>query len=151
MNISLNPGPECCQSDGQLHALYLNASSLKAYVASAESCTRRIYKITILQELVYSRNFNVVGISETWLNEYVIDSEIIPGYSIIHPDREDLGGGVIVADKGNIQASRHLNLERKDVELVVVELKRSHEKSVLPKSVSNTDNAFNETATGHLE
>lgn len=36
-----------------------------------------------------------------------------------------------MAVKGNIQASRRLDLEREDVELVVVELKRCHEKSVL--------------------
>ena len=130
MDISSNPGPERCQSDG-LRALYLNARSLEAYVASDDSRTRRICKITILQELVYSGDFDVVGICETWLNESVIDSEIIPGYSIFRWDREDLGGGVIVAVKGNIQASRWLDLEREDTELVVVELKRCHEKSVL--------------------
>ena len=130
MDISLNPGPERCQRGG-LRALYLNARSLKAYVASDDSHTRRICKITILQELIYSGDFDVVGICETWLNESVIDSEIIPGYSIFRRDREDLGGGVIVAVKGNIQASRRLDLEREDVELVAVELKRCHEKSVL--------------------
>ena len=66
MDISLNPGPERCQSDG-LRALYLNARSLKAYLASDDSRTRRICKITILQELVYSGDFDVVGICETWL------------------------------------------------------------------------------------
>ena len=40
MDISLNPGPERCQSDG-LRALYLNARSLKAYVASDDSRTRK--------------------------------------------------------------------------------------------------------------
>ena len=130
MDISLNPGHERSQSDG-LRALYLNARSLKAYVASDDSRTRRICKITILQELVYSGDFDVVGICETWLSESVIDSEIIPGYSIFRRDREDLGGGVIVAVKGNIQASRRLDLEREDVELVVVELKRCHEESLL--------------------
>ena len=110
MDISLNPGPERCQNDG-LRALYLNATSLKAYVASDDSRTRNICKITILQELVYSGDFDAVGICETWLNESVIDSEIIPGYSIFRRDREDLGGGAIVAVKGNIQASRRLDLE----------------------------------------
>ena len=46
---------------------------------------------------------------------------IIPGYSIFCRDREDLGEGVIVAVKGNIQTSRPLDLEREDTELVVVE------------------------------
>ena len=129
MDISSNPGPQRCQSDG-LRALYLNARSFKAYVASDDSRTRRICKITILQELVYNGDFDVVGICETWLNESVIDNEIIPGYSIFRQDREDLGGGVIVAVKGNTQASRRFDLEREDTELVVVELKRCHEKSV---------------------
>ena len=115
MDISSNPGPERCQSDG-LRALYLNARSLEAYGASDDSRTRRICKITILQELVYSGDFDVVGICETWLNESVIDSEIIPGYSIFRRDREDLGGGVIVAVKGNIQASRRFDLETEDTE-----------------------------------
>ena len=78
-------------------------------------------QITILQELVYCGDFDIVRICETWFNESVIDSEIIPGYSIFCRDREDLGEGVIVAVKGNIQTSRRLDLEREDTELVVVE------------------------------
>jgi len=120
MDISLNHGPERCQSEG-LRTLYFHARSLKAYVASDDSRKGRICKITILQELVHSGDFDVVGICETWLNESFRDCEILLR------DREDLGGGVIVAVKGNIQASRCLDLGREDLGLVVVELKRCHE------------------------
>ena len=74
-------------------------------------------KITILQEIVYSGDFDVAGICETWLNKSFRDSKIL------RRDREDLGGGVILAVKGNIQASRRLDLETEDLGLVVVEHK----------------------------
>ena len=88
-------------------------------------------KLPYFRSLFIAATSMLVGICETWLNESVIDREIIPGYSFFRRDREDLGGGVIVAVKGNIQASRRFDLEREDTDLVVVELKRCHEKSVL--------------------
>ena len=52
----------------------------------------------------------------------MLSSELLPGYSIFRCDRVGkIGGGVLVAIKSNIRAIRRMDLEREDVELVVVE------------------------------
>ena len=57
------------------------------------------------------------------------DSEI-RGYNIFCRHRGERGGGVLVAIKQDIQASRCFDLEREGVELVVVELRNGHDKPV---------------------
>lgn len=129
MDISLNPGPE--RWSDSLRALYLNARSVKAFVTS-EGFANKICKITLLQQLVYSGDFDVVCICETWLNRTVLDSEIIPEYSIFRLDRKDrTGGGVLIAVKADIHALRRPDLERGGAELVVVEIRKGQGKPVL--------------------
>ena len=94
MGISPNPawsGPlkDC------LHVLYLNARSLKAFVPlpGYDTPTIKICKITIFQQLIHTDDFDIVCICETWLNQTVLDSEILPEYSIFRRDRGDRIGG----------------------------------------------------------
>ena len=127
-DVALNPGPTINlnhTSDlklNQLNALYLNARSLKAFVPADNDSSSKVCKITLLQHLVYSGSYDLICICETWLNESVLSSELLPGYSIFRCDRVGkIGGGVLVAIKSNIRAIRRIDLEREDVELVVVE------------------------------
>lgn len=129
MDIASNPGPHPNQRNN-LRALYLNARSLKAIVTAEGSDRSKICKITILQQIVFSGDFDVVGVTETWLNNSVTDSEIIPGYSIFRRDREDRAGGVMIAVKGGIEVKRRPDLEKDGAELVVVDLKTGNVKTV---------------------
>ena len=129
MDISSNPGP--VHPSDCLRAIYLNARSLKALVPIADDCSTKLCKITILQ-LVHSGDFDIVCICETWLNHTVFDNEILPNYSIFRRDRKDrTGGGILVAVKSDIKASRRSDLEREGVELVVLELNKDHGKTAL--------------------
>ena len=50
------------------------------------------------QSFVYSSQFNIFCICETWLSDFVYDHEILPSnYSIYRKDRLSRGGGVLVA------------------------------------------------------
>ena len=60
----------------------------------------------------------------------MIDSEIIPGYSIFRREREDRAGGILIAVKGDIQNSRPPDLEKGGIELVVMDLKEGNTKAV---------------------
>ena len=47
---------------------------------------------------MYSSQFNIFCICETWLSDFVYDHEILPcNYSIYSKDRMSRGGGVLVA------------------------------------------------------
>jgi len=64
--------------------LYLNARSL-------------VNKIMELELLVRSENIDIIGITETWLNSNILDSEMsIEGYTLVRKDRggNRRGGGV---------------------------------------------------------
>ena len=128
VGIHPNPGPTCWSDS--LRALYLNARSLKAIVKSVDDA-KKFCKITLLQRLVYGGDFDVVLITETWLNAAIFDTEILPGYTIYRRDRGERAGGVLVAIKRDIQSARRNDLERESTELVVVELRNGHDKPVL--------------------
>lgn len=66
---------------------------------------------------------DLVCICETWLNDTVLSSELLPGYSIFRRDRAcKTGGGVPIAVKSDLQSIRHNDLERNATEMVVVEI-----------------------------
>ena len=108
----------------------MNARSLKAIVKSVDDA-KTFCKITLLQRLVYGGDFDVVLITETWLNAAIFDTEILPGYTIYRRDRGERAGGVLVAIKRDIQSARRNDLERESTEFVVVELRNGHDKPVL--------------------
>ena len=67
--------------------------------------------------------YDVVCVCETWLNDSILSSEILPGYTIYRRDRLNrTGGGVLVAVKDNIRSTRHAELESENTELIVIEL-----------------------------
>ena len=117
-----NNSTRSCNSDG-LNILYINARSLKAFVASSDNGGTRVFKIQLLQLLVFSSSYDVVCVCETWLNDSILSSEILPGYTIYRRDRLNrIGGGVLVAVKDDIRSTRHAELEPENTELIVIEL-----------------------------
>ena len=76
------------------------------------------------QTFIYSLNFDVIGVTETWLSNMTLDKEIIPyGYFIYRKDRTSRGGGVLVAIKNTISSrlvQSPLNLELSAVELIEI-------------------------------
>ena len=123
MDVSSNPGPSNLSSlfSSGLIFLYLNSRSLKASVSYGDdSATSKVCKITLLQQLVYRGDYDVVCVCETWLNNS--DCELLFGYSIYRTDREGrVGGGVLLAIRNGQQAFHRLDLEKENIELLVIE------------------------------
>ena len=127
-DIATNPGPNTAPSTG-LNVLYLNARSIKAFVPLDDDPSRKVCKMSILQELVYSNDYDVVSICETWLNDSVMSAEILTGYNIYRKDRPGrTGGGVLIAVKSDIRSSHRKDLERDNIEFAVVELVKDYNK-----------------------
>jgi hypothetical protein len=125
-DVATNPGPR-----SSIERLYLNSRSLKAFVEMDDKPSK-VCKIDVFQQLVYSGDYDVVCVCETWLNDSVLDSELLAGYSIFRRDRLGrTGGGVLVAVKDTIRTKRRYDLERNNVEFVVVELFQENMKSIL--------------------
>ncbi|CAB4041921.1 Hypothetical predicted protein, partial [Paramuricea clavata] len=132
-DIATNPGPVCNSSSLGLKVLYFNARSLKALVHPTGDNSVKICKISLLQQLTYSGNYDVVCVCETWLNNSILSSEILTNYgSVFRCDRVGrIGGGVLVAVKTGIQVTRRHDLEPENTEIVVIEMLKPNSKPVV--------------------
>jgi hypothetical protein len=92
----------------------------------------KVCKITYFQQLVYSGNYDIVSVCATWLNDSVLDSELLKGYSIFRKDKVGRNcGGVLVAVKDTISVTRRFDLEDNSIELVVVQLSQPNNQSII--------------------
>ena len=65
-----------------------------------------VNKLSLFQSYVYSSDFDVICLTETWLSDSVFDQEILPiNYNIYRKDRFSRGGGVLIAIKDTIPVS----------------------------------------------
>ena len=116
-DIATDPGPTTCSGTNEhstylgLKVLYLNATSINALVHPVGNQSGKICKIALLQQLIYSGNYDVVCVCETWLHNLVESSEILPNYgTIFRRDRIGrIGAGVLVAVKADIQVTEYNN------------------------------------------
>ena len=134
MDIATSPGPvRLSKSDNNnLKVPYLNARSLKSFVSIDNNSSSKVCKISLFQELVYAGDYEVICISETWLNDTFLDSELLQGFNNFRRDRKGkIGGGVLIATKDCLQATRRCVLERDEIELVVVQLRKTNNKPVI--------------------
>ena len=94
--------------------------------------SNKVCKIASLQELVYGGNYEVFCICETWLNNTVYDSELLPGFNVFRQDRiGKIGGGVLIGVKEGLQVTRRTDLERDGVQLLVVQLNKANIKPII--------------------
>ena len=136
-----------------MKVLYLNARSIKSFITIGNSPSNKVCKIliTLLQELVYAGDYEVICICETWLNKTVLDSELLPGFNTSRRDRNGkIGGGVLIAVKERLQATRRCDLERDGAEFVVVQLNKVNNSSLIlytyyrpPRACSDSLNLLN--------
>lgn len=78
-------------SDGCLRFSHLNVRSL---------CS----KFDVFSELIADEDYDIVGLSETWLHSGINDSDLyIEGYNIIRKDRGSRGGGVAFYVKNSLK------------------------------------------------
>ncbi|XP_028413970.1 uncharacterized protein LOC114536830 [Dendronephthya gigantea] len=153
-DVEINPGPiEITRTFNNLKVLYLNARSIKSFVTVDNNVSNKVCKITLLEHLVHENDYEVICICETWLNKTVLDSELLPGFNIFRKDRNGkIGGGVLIAVKEGLQATRRCDLERDDAEFVVVQLNKANNSSVIlytyyrpPQSRSDSLKLLNES------
>ncbi len=97
--------------------------SVKVLVDSPENGTK-INKLTLFQNLIYLHQYDIVCVCETWLNDLVLDNEILPGYTIYRKDRRGnmRGGGVLIAVRNELRFSRKFLLEGEQSEHFMIEL-----------------------------
>ena len=80
-----------------------------------------VNKLSRFQSFVYTFNFCIICITETWLSDYICDGEILPaGYILYRKDRHSRGGGVLIAVKESLFSC--IIQSPPDLEIVTVKL-----------------------------
>ena len=125
-DIHSNPGP-------RFSLCHTNVQSLAPSGTGSHVADRANFKLDEIETtLVNTHKFDFIGISETWLDNTILDESIkIPGYTLMRKDRicARRSGGVCCYVKDNLPFLRRIDLERNDTELLWVELK------IKPKSI----------------
>ena len=76
-------------------------------------------KIGILEADIFTKNFDIIAVSETHLDDSINSAEIFPPeYIIYRRDRDRNGGGVLIAVKRNVLSSYQENLVNTNIELL---------------------------------
>jgi exonuclease III len=123
-DIELNPGPNPIithTTKEELSCYFLNARSIK-------KISDRTHKLREFKELLIITNPDILGVSETWLNNNLEDTDIASkeDYTIHRKDRTNKrGGGVMLMVKANIKSKRRDDLECNTLnhnEIIVTEL-----------------------------
>ena len=84
------------------------------------------------QNFVYSEDFDVVCVNETWLSSNVYNAEILhPGYTIVRNDRKTRGGGLMLGLKTSTFKSVREIEHNHDLEIAVAEVTTSSNMKML--------------------
>ena len=79
-------------------------------------------KLQKFQSFIYSKNFDLFCVTESWLHESIHDNEILPS-DYTRNDRGERGGGVLVAIKNTVTSK--LILKHNTVELLTIQVNLS--------------------------
>ena len=114
-------------------------------------------KLDEVKETLAELQFDVFGVSETWLTPDITDNEIkIPGYTAIRRDRQDRnkkqGGGLVVYVRTELNAKKRTDLmENKDTECIWIEINRPKSKPLVIGSIYRPPDATLDTYLSDIE
>ena len=124
-DVQINPGPN--NKDISTHNInigYVNVRSILAQVNDPSDLTKKVCKFELLKNHVLYYEYDIFGVSETWLDDSVSSSELlIPGY--LPPIRRDISrhqGGSLVYISENIPARRRSDIEPLGSEIICCEV-----------------------------
>ena len=127
-DIEQNPGPVRIQTQSEIRFCHLNVRS----ILSQDQITK-VTKHDELCAMLATQRLDLVGITETWLDQGVQDSHLeIPGYTTpLRRDRSRHGGGVMVYLSESLPAKRRADLEPPTLEIICTELQLGSESMLL--------------------
>ena len=84
-----------------------------------------VNKLRNFQPFIYTQDFSLIVISETWLHDYIYNKEILStGYTIYRKDRCSKGGGVMLAVKSTFKTTELASPD--NLEIVTISVHSHH-------------------------
>ena len=77
--------------------------NIKLFYANVRSI---VNKINEFKSYIYGNDIDICVINETWLKNYIPDNSILNNYFLFRNDREDRGGGVLIAVKNSYKCNQ---------------------------------------------
>ena len=75
-----------------------------------QNCRSLVKNLSQFQCFVYASDFQIIGLSETWLSDNIADLEILPqAYSLYRKDRGSRGRGVMLAVSNKLPSRQVLS------------------------------------------
>ena len=132
-HITVNASPRKLKLDRKVFTIaHLNVRSIRG-------------KLDHLKDLLFNNPFDILGLSETWLDQSILDPELhLCGYNLERKDRNSLGGGVACYINSNLIYTRKHDLELEDLEILWLEVKLKHSQLYLIAVVYRPPNSSND-------
>ena len=125
-DIHVNPPPE---KNNELKICHLNARSIASRDTEFRCLQGKLEEIE--PTLCNDNNYNAICMTETWIDDTILDADIgVPDFQIDRRDRNRHGGCVAVYTHNNIHAIRRADLEVA-CELLWVEIFENHKRILL--------------------
>ena len=106
-----------------------NLKGMKLASLNINSITKHIDELRILMK---DKPLDLIAINESKIDDTVLDREIhIIGYNMIRKYRTRNGGGVIIYLRDTISFSERNDLTSNSLEMICLEIKKTHNKSFL--------------------
>lgn len=135
-DIEVNPGPDSSESSTAACKEKPSCDTcLQVYLQNVRSLKNKldILHSSLVAHLQPLGLFNFFALTETWLTDDVLDSEVsIPNYTIFRKDRVSRrGGGVLLGCHNALKCRRRPDLEQDNLELLLVEVRLSSRNKML--------------------
>lgn len=103
---------------------------------------KTLQALRLQKKNIYAGDYDVIAVTETWLNASISDSEILnQNYQIYRRDGcEKTGGGVLLIIRSNIISSKRQDLET-NMEMICVDLSMIHTSKLLLSIVYRPPNS----------
>ena len=133
-DIESNPGPEINNlPNSNIKIGYVNIRSIKAWVTDPSDNSKKVCKFELLKNHVTYYNYDIFGISETWLDTSIDNSSLmIPGYlPPIRRDKTRHQGGSMIYISETIPARRREDIEPQNAEIICTEVQIKQQKVLI--------------------
>ena len=89
------------------------------------NCCSLLPKLDHLRLLASTQNPHIIGITETWLDDSISDSELmVPGYQLVRRDRDRHGGGIAMFVQDHLPFTTSLSHAHAELLVIEVHLRR---------------------------
>ena len=116
-----------------------------------QNCRSLVKNLSQFQSFVYASDFQIIGLSETWLSDNIADLEILPqAYSLYRKDRGSRGGGDMLAVSNKLPSRQVLSPHNLEVVSVSIFLSNTDITSYMVYAPLNASAEYHSDLVNYL-